>query len=202
MWMRWNLIGLMNLRKHMMNKIQTLNSILDRPMQKKSRLIQMLHTVGEYLWLHVMIRKKSHKTRRIKAMRVWSLLKKPEFSAQPGRLFAYIRTIDPFVFEELLLIAFKSRGLKVIHNKRYTGDGGIDGIVILPSQQRMAIQAKRYQNHINLQHVKDFAEVIKNHRCQGGLFIHCGKSGEAVYQNVPENMILISGSLLHRLLAG
>ncbi|MBA3536696.1 MAG: restriction endonuclease, partial [Tatlockia sp.] len=110
--------------------------------------------------------------------------------------------IDPFVFEELLLIAFKSRGLKVIHNKRYTGDGGIDGVVILPSKHRMAVQAKRYQNHINVQHLKDFADTIKTHQGHGGFFIHCGKSGQAVYQNLPANIILISGNNLHRLLSG
>ncbi len=135
-------------------------------------------------------------------MRVFHRLQQPEYQSQPGRLFAYIRKIDPFVFEELLLIAFKSRGLKVVHNKRYTGDGGIDGVVILPSQHRMAIQAKRYQNHINVQHLKEFAGTIGKHQCHGRFFIHCGRSGQAVYQNLPANIILISGNNLHRLLSG
>jgi restriction system protein len=183
-----------------MEKKQILERVLSMKQQKKSFFWQLLAKLHHCLWLYGVIRKKSHRIRIIRAMRVFHVLKKAEFKTQPSRLFAYIRTIDPFVFEELLLIAFKSRGLKVIHNKRYTGDGGIDGIVILPSQQRMAVQAKRYQNHINVQHLKDFAQTIKNHRCHGGFFIHCGKSGAAVYQNIPDNMMLISGATLHRLL--
>ncbi|HHX8430837.1 TPA: hypothetical protein ACVO1V_002940 [Legionella pneumophila] len=107
-----------------MNKKQSLANVLNMQPQQKSRLLQMIEKLHYYFWLHLIIRKKSHRVRIIKAMRVFNLLKKPEFTLQPSRFFAYIRTIDPFVFEELILIAFKSRGLKVIHNKRYTGDGG------------------------------------------------------------------------------
>ncbi|WP_192840691.1 restriction endonuclease, partial [Enterobacter hormaechei] len=43
----------------------------------------------------------------------------------------YLRKIDPFVFEELLLEGFEAHGFRTIRNKRYTGDGGIDGQVII-----------------------------------------------------------------------
>lgn len=185
-----------------MNKKQNLENVLNMQPQQKSQFFQIVEKLHYYFWLHLIIRKKSHRIRIIKAMRVFKLLTKPEFTMQPGRFFSYIRTIDPFVFEELLLIAFKSRGLKVVHNKRYTGDGGIDGMVILPSQQRIALQAKRYKNHINIQHLKDFAQTVKTHGCHNGYFIHCGKSGQAVYQNLPDNITLISGAALHRLLVG
>jgi restriction system protein len=185
---------------NIMKKKNTLEALLDKKQEQKSIFYQWADKLFYYFWLYFMVRKKSHRTRIIKAMRLFHLLKKPEFKTQPGRLFAYIKTIDPFVFEELLLIAFQSRGLKVIRNKRYTGDGGIDGIVLLPSKIRMAIQAKRYQNHINAQHLIDFAAVLTNHRCSGGYFIHCGKSGQTVYQQIPQNITLISGATLHRLL--
>lgn len=184
----------------MLKKIN-LDALLDQKQEQKSSFFQLLGSLYYYFWLYFLVKKKSHRTRIIKAKRLFQLFKKPEFKTQPGRLFAYIKTIDPFVFEELLLIAFKSRGHRVIRNKRYTGDGGIDGIVILPSNQRMAVQAKRYQNHINAQHLKDFAAVLKNHGCSGGYFIHCGKTGLATYQQIPENITLISGATLHRLLA-
>lgn len=182
------------------NHKHVLDTLLNSKPAQKSLLYQMLSALYYYFWLYCIIRKKSHRTRILKAARVFHLLQNAQFKEQPSRVFAYVRTIDPFVFEELLLAAFKSRGLKVIHNKRYTGDGGIDGIVILPTRQRIAIQAKRYQNHINSAHLKDFALAIKNHQCQGGFFIHSGKSGQAVYQNIPENIMLISGTNLHRLL--
>lgn len=183
-----------------MNKKDTLEVLLDNKPEQKSIFYQWALKLYYYFWLYCMVRKKSHRTRIIKAMRLFHFLKKPEFKTQPGRLFAYIKTIDPFVFEELLLISFQSRGLKVIRNKRYTGDGGIDGIVCLPSKHRIAIQAKRYQNHINAQHLKDFAAVLSNHGCSGGCFIHSGKTGLAAYQQIPQTITLISGANLHRLL--
>ena len=104
------------------------------------------------------------------------------------------------MFEELLLLAFKKRGFKVIRNQRYTGDGGIDGIVVLPNQQKIAIQAKRYQAHINPKHVQDFQQDLRRKGCDGGYFIHCGKTGQRSYRNLSPNIKLISGLKLHALL--
>lgn len=54
-----------------------------------------------------------------------------------GQKIAYLRKIDPFVFEELLLEGFERRGFEVIRNRRYTGDGGIDGRVKIDGQTRL-----------------------------------------------------------------
>ncbi len=59
-------------------------------------------------------------------------------------------------------------------NKRYTGDGGIDGEVII-GKYRYLIQAKRYRGHIALQHVQEFEKLLKRHNCRG-LFCHTGKN--------------------------
>lgn len=179
-----------------------LDAILNMKKPEKTPFYQALGLLYNWVWLHVFVRKKSHRHCMKKASRVFALLKNPEFKTSPNRLFAYVRKIDPFVFEELLLLAFKARGLKVIHNKRYTGDGGIDGIVVLPTKHRIAVQAKRYQSHINVQHLRDFAQDLKNQGCSGGFFIHSGKSGSAVYQHLPPNIALISGENLHKLLVG
>lgn len=183
----------------MTNK-EALDHLLRIKSPKKSLYSRAIETIYYYYWLYFIIKKKSHRLRLIKAKKVFNTLKRPEFKNQPGRLFAYVRCIDPFVFEELLLLSFKERGLKVIHNKRYTGDGGIDGIVVLPSNQRVAIQAKRYQNHIHTHHIRDFEQAIKKHQCVAGYFIHSGKSGKTIYQNLPQNIVLVSGENLHRLL--
>ena len=183
-----------------MHSMHTLNEVLSMQRQPKTKVQRLFATLWHYFWLYVLIRKKSHQRRVKQAMRVAQTLQRPEFKHAPGRLFSYVRTIDPFVFEELLLIAFKSRGLKVIHNKRYTGDGGIDGIVVLPSKHRIAIQAKRYKQHINVHHLHDFSRAIHAFGCHGGYFIHCGKSGSTVYQQLPKGISLISGNNLHRLL--
>src|SRR3546814_6309274 len=67
------------------------------------------------------------------------------------------------------------RGHRVIRNRRYTGDGGIDGEVIIDGQ-RWLIQAKRYRDAIRPEHVWDFAQMCATRR-RRGMFIHTGRTG-------------------------
>lgn len=87
-----------------------------------------------------------------------------------------LRKIDPFVLEELVLTCCHDRGWKIIRNRRYTGDGGFDGKVIV-GKQLFLVQVKRYRDHINPQHVREFQRVVTHHRAAGGLFVHTGKTG-------------------------
>ena len=109
-------------------------------------------------------------------------------------IFSFI--FYPFVFEEMLLICFKERDFKVIRNSKHTGDGGIDGIVFNPMGQKILVQAKRYRNAINPQHILDFLIVIKQKKANGGYFIHTGHTGEKskFYKNI--FIKIISGSEL------
>lgn len=150
--------------------------------------------------MKLFFRKASHQRRIRQALKLLKKFNQLDFKKNPAGLFAYIKKIDPFVFEELLLLSFLFRGFKVIHNTRYTGDGGIDGVVILPNRQRVAIQAKRYANHINPAHVLAFREDFERHGCHQGLFIHCGKSGAGLYDNLASDITLASGNHLHALL--
>ncbi|WP_429871419.1 restriction endonuclease [Escherichia coli] len=106
----------------------------------------------------------------------------------------------PFTFEELLLEGFESHGFSIIRNKRYTGDGGIDGQVII-GKHRYLIQAKRYRGHIALQHVQEFDTLLKRHNCRG-LFCHTGKTGAAskAVSFASDRMEIISGQRLIDLL--
>ncbi|WP_407263626.1 restriction endonuclease [Klebsiella pneumoniae] len=112
----------------------------------------------------------------------------------------YLRKIDPFVFEELLLEGFEAHGFRTIRNKRYTGDGGIDGRVII-GKYRYLIQAKRYRGHIALQHVQEFEKLLKRHNCRGS-FCHTGKTGAGSksVSIASERMEIISGQRLIDLL--
>ncbi len=127
-------------------------------------------------------------------------LKKLNALAHAGAKFTYLRKIDPFVFEELLLCAFQNQGHRVIRNKRYTGDGGIDGKVILNGTLHL-VQAKRYQHHINAQHVADFSTLCQQMHCKG-LFIHTGKTGKLAYQQTHGIVTIISGDQLLQLIGG
>lgn len=111
----------------------------------------------------------------------------------------HLRQVDPFVFEEMILTAIKRQGHKIQRNKRYTGDGGIDGRSTIKGKDYL-VQAKRYKAHINPQHVIEFAGICKR-QGKRGLFVHTGKTGaksKSVAHNT--NLEMISGQRLLNLL--
>lgn len=117
-----------------------------------------------------------------------------------GWLISYLRKIDPFVFEELILYCYQQKGYKIKRNKKYTGDGGIDGKVII-NNQTYFIQVKRYKDFINPRHVEDFASLCKKNNVNG-YFIHTGKTGKKSY-NIKyqyQNIEIISGNKLYELI--
>lgn len=108
----------------------------------------------------------------------------------------YLRKIDPYVFEELVLVAFRKKGYRVYRNRRYSGDGGVDGMVRIGGR-KVLIQDKRYQQHICLAHVEAFDEVCRQRKAHG-LFIHTGRTGQGskeVAWNSPR-LDIISGDRL------
>ena len=135
---------------------------------------------------------------RVKASyRALKTLNKMDNAAQK---FAYLRKVDPFVFEEMILSAFKDSGIKIKRNKRYTGDGGIDGKIIINGSP-VLIQAKRYAKHISPQHVSDFASLCRQNKAKG-LFIHTGKTGAKSLSHLGQQVGIISGQKLLALLGG
>ena len=94
-----------------------------------------------------------------------------------GRCFSYLRQVDPLVFEEVVLSALEDAGAFVLRNRRYTGDGGVDGVVWMATHGWIAVQVKRYSGYINLQHVLKFAQAVRHGKFGGGLLVHTGRSG-------------------------
>lgn len=118
------------------------------------------------------------------------------------RAIGYLRNLNPFIFEELLLSAFEDAGYKIKRNSRYTGDGGIDGKVKIDGQWYL-MQAKRYKGHISHQHIIDFDRICR--RCKlPGYFIHTGKTGaKSRTAGINSDHIeIISGQSLIDLLSG
>ena len=116
-----------------------------------------------------------HRWRRRQARTMCEQLRGPDRD-QPAVLhYARLRAMDPLAFEELLLEAFEQRGHRVIRNRRYTGDGGVDGEVIIDGR-RWLIQAKRYRDAIKPEHVREFAMLCAARR-RRGMFIHTGRTG-------------------------
>lgn len=143
--------------------------------------------------------KQSHKWRYKSAVRALELLRNFQNEAQ---VVAYLRKLDPFVFEELLLVAIsKNKNCKIIRNQKYTGDGGIDGKFIYlhnGKEYLYIIQAKRYSSYVKNQDVLEFAQKIKEEQVYRGLFIHTGRSGVGVRKNIlySNSIELISGNKL------
>jgi restriction system protein len=122
---------------------------------------------------------------------------------QPASLhFARLRAMDALAFEELLLEAFARRGFRVIRNRRYSGDGGLDGQVVIAGRTWL-IQAKRYAGAIRPGHVRNFADLCHRRR-QPGLFIHTGRTGNGSREAVADHrdIEIVSGRTLLALLTG
>jgi len=99
----------------------------------------------------------------------------------------------------MILTALKQRGYQIKRNKRYSGDGGIDGQVIIEGYCYL-IQAKRYTSHINPAHVQSFARLCQR-RGKRGLFVHTGKTGKKSYRIAQFSEIeMISGDRLLNML--
>lgn len=115
----------------------------------------------------------------------------------PGAKLNYLKKIDPFVFEELLLSALENKGFKIRRNKKYTGDGGIDGIIWDNKNRKYLIQAKRYASYVSKNHILEFHNLVLEQNCYSGLFIHTGKTGKNTFELFKKgNIQIISGSNL------
>lgn len=130
------------------------------------------------------------------------LIKKVARIRDPNKQITYLRKIDHFLFEEVVLSALSSMRFKIKRNAAYTGDGGIDGQVKIKGKWYL-IQSKRYSNYIDKTHVEEFIEVCRK-RKQPGLFIHTGKTGKEtslVFQST-RNIHCVSGHLLSLMFDG
>ncbi|EKO1958028.1 restriction endonuclease [Salmonella enterica] len=139
--------------------------------------------------------------RRYRQTAEWVLTRLPQLVSDGARL-NYLRRINPYVFEELLLLALENQGLKVIRNPSYSGDGGSDGQVLIAGK-RWPIQAKRYNRSVSPQHIRDFGELLTRENCCG-FFIHTGRTGRKSRDGLQTNpqVQLVSGQRLLNLLAG
>ncbi|EEQ6501932.1 integrating conjugative element protein [Escherichia coli] len=145
------------------------------------------------------VRTRRHQRYRATASRVMKRLNELQGDA---RRLKYLRKISPYVFEELLLLAFEQQGMPVIRNPSYSGDGGLDGQVVI-NGERWLIQAKRYGRTIRPAHIDAFGELLRRKGCRG-FFIHTGRTGNISRARLTlwPDIELISGQRLLQLLNG
>lgn len=126
-----------------------------------------------------------HRWRRQQARTMALQLSGKDRLQPPQLLYARLRAMDPLAFEELLLECFERRGHGVVRGPRYTGDGGIDGQVMIEGEIWLT-QAKRYADAIRPEHVAAF-EALCRAKGRRGLFIHTGRIG-------PQSRVMTAGS--------
>jgi|SRR5690554_1054903 len=144
------------------------------------------------------LKKNSHRRRIKRGEKILLILNSFEHD---GAKINYLKKIDPFVFEELILSAFEKKGYRIKRNKRYTGDGGIDGIVYDQNKRSFLIQCKRYKDHIKKQDLIEFKELIKSKNFDGGYFCHTGRTSKTSLFNYREsNLHILSGDKLIKLI--
>ena len=162
-------------------------------------LLLLLSLLG---WIALLIGTRTSRHRRYQRQARRVLDRLPQLAGDGQRL-NYLRKINPYVFEELLLTAFERRGYLIKRNRRYSGDGGLDGQVWIDGQ-RYLIQAKRYARTITPAHVAAFGALVRRERCQG-LFVHTGRTGpksRAELACIPEIELLSGQQLLNLLKRG
>lgn len=122
--------------------------------------------------------------------------------ANPERAFGYLRSVPPYVFEEMILSEIEARGHGVKRGPRYSGDGGIDGFFEVHGR-RWYVQAKRYRQWVRPADVAAFGAICEAQGARG-LFVHTGKTGPAskVAERASPFVRVISGLDLVRLFAG
>lgn len=114
-----------------------------------------------------------HRAFRKRAVKVYGKI--AEGNLSDGQVLAYLRKINPYVFEELVLDSFERHGFKAIRNERYSGDGGIDGKVMKGGETYL-VQCKRYKGYVKPGHVEEFARICEAYGGRG-YFIHTGRTG-------------------------
>jgi restriction system protein len=161
-------------------------------------LATLIRTASRLVNAYRLLSRAEHRRRVRGSRRVLTRLH--GFTGEPGtfgRCIAYLRKVDPLVFEEVVLSALEDAGLFVLRNRRYTGDGGVDGVVWMQGTGWVALQVKRYREHIDNQDVRAFGEVVARMGLRLGMFVHTGRTGAACYSTLRTCSVqVVSGTRL------
>lgn len=156
---------------------------------------------GVLFGLFILFYKKKYNRHKYNQDLATDILKKINEFSYSGQKINYLRKIDPFVFEELLLNSFLENGYKIKRNKKYTGDGGLDGTIYDEKGRKIIIQAKRYKSYITPTHVNEFKELTLTQNAFMGYFIHTGKTSDNLrLKHENSNIKIIGGTQLIELL--
>lgn len=139
-----------------------------------------------------------HARYRKKALQIASRLRESDLS--DSQALAYLRKINPYVFEEMVLDAFVRDGYKAVRSSSYSGDGGVDGR-LKKDDETFLVQCKRYRKHISKRHFEDFVSLCE--KChKKGFFVHTGRTSKNIRKKARERglVTIVSGQKLVELI--
>jgi restriction system protein len=145
---------------------------------------------------------KLHRKNIVKASKELKKIKRLKEEGMNKEIFHLLRyKISPYVFEEMILTAFQQAGAEIKRSSSYSGDGGIDGEVII-NTSRYLIQTKKYKGYIKAVDVSKHVKICNRKRAKG-FFVHSGMTGlksKDFASGAP--IAIVSGDSLISLLAG
>lgn len=125
-------------------------------------------------------------------------------------LLERIKQAPPVFFERLVvdvLLAMGYGGFDSSNGEvtRYSGDGGIDGII---KEDKLGldtiyIQAKRWENNVPVSAVRDFAGSLLSKKARKGVFITTSAFPQSAYEyvnSIDPTIILVDGEQLTRMM--
>lgn len=117
-------------------------------------------------------------------------------------LLEKLKTIDPYYFEDIILILFRKMGYGDFKRTSRSNDGGIDGII---NQDKLGVdkiytQAKRYSNHqVGRKDMTNFIGAMSRDGVSKGIFVTTGTFNDRAKEaakSARDTIILIDGEKL------
>lgn len=125
-------------------------------------------------------------------------------------LLERVKNIAPAFFEKLvvdLLLAMGYGGFDTSNGEvtKYSGDGGIDGIIKEDKLglDKIYIQAKRWENTVPVSSIRDFAGSLLSKKARKGVFITTSSFPNSAYEyvrSIDPTIILIDGEQLTKMM--
>lgn len=120
-----------------------------------------------------------------------SALKRIKGIKVPAQVIAYLRKMDHFTFEELILTSInRNTFVDIKRNDRYTGDGGVDGKFYI-NGNLFLIQAKRYSGFVKTSDIEDLLQKVRQYNAAGALFVHTGKTSNAALKRYSDGKVFV-----------
>lgn len=112
-----------------------------------------------------------------------------------------LRKINPYVFEELVLLCLAERGFETWARDAYSNDGGVDGWAVI-RDRAVVVQAKRWQGHVRHRDIRALSGVAAA-AAGVGLFVHTGRTGRMSRVTARRYGVnILSGRQLYDLVVG